>query len=41
MILKFDTGKDGFEMMIFVLAIAASATLILGAIFLTFIYKPL
>ena len=33
-ILKFDTGKDGFEKMIFVLAVTAIAVLILGIIFI-------
>ncbi len=33
-ILKFDTGADGFKMMIYVLAAVAVIVLILGAIFI-------
>lgn len=41
MILKFDVGKDGFEKMILVLGIFAGITLVLGTIFLIFVYQPL
>lgn len=36
MILKFDTGADGFKKMIYVLAFAAAAVLSVGIYFLTF-----
>ena len=38
MILKFDTGADGFKKMIYVLAAAAIFVLLLGIYFLTFIF---
>ncbi len=41
MILKFDTGADGFLKMIRVLAIAAVIVLILGVYFLLFIFKTI
>lgn len=33
-IMKFDTGADGFKMMIYVLAFCAIIVLILGAVFI-------
>ena len=33
-VMKFDTGRDGFEMMIIVLAISAVVLLILGIYFI-------
>ena len=39
MILKFDTGADGFMKMIYALAVTAGVTLILGIYFLIFIFK--
>lgn len=33
-VLKFDVGKDGFEMMILVLAITSSLVLVIGTYFL-------
>jgi hypothetical protein len=41
MILKFDTGADGFQKMIYVLAISAILLVILGFYFLSFVYKDL
>ena len=38
MILKFDTGADGFMKMIYVLAASAVVVLICGIIFLVFYY---
>ncbi len=40
-ILKFDTGADGFEKMICVLAIGAVAVLMCGTYFLLFEYKKI
>ena len=37
MILKFDTGADGFLAMIYVLAVAAGVVLVLGIYFITFV----
>ncbi len=37
MVLKFDTGADGFLKMIYVLAVTAGVVLILGIYFLTFV----
>ena len=37
-LLKFDTGADGFKMMIYVLAFTAAAVLILGIYFLLFLF---
>ncbi len=37
MILKFDTGADGFKKMIFVLAFAAVGVLVLGIYFLMYL----
>lgn len=39
MILKFDTGADGFEKMIFVLAVTAVMVLLAGIYFLLFVFK--
>lgn len=40
-VLKFDSGADGFKFMIYVLAISAVVTLILGIYFLyTTFYRP-
>lgn len=39
MILKFDTGADGFQKMIYVLAIGAVGVLLAGSYFLFFIYQ--
>ncbi len=41
MILKFDTGADGFMKMIYVLAISAIIVLIVGAYFLTQLHHDL
>ena len=41
MILKFDTGADGFLKMIYTLAITAGITLILGIYFLIYIFKDI
>ncbi len=38
MILKFDTGADGFMRMIYTLAVTAGLTLILGIYFLIFVF---
>ncbi len=37
-ILKFDTGANGFKLMIYVLAIAAGLVLFLGIAFLMFVF---
>ena len=37
MILKFDTGADGFKKMIYVLSFTAAGVLILGIYFLMFL----
>ena len=39
MILKFDTGADGFQKMIYVLAVTAIGVLISGIYFLLFVFK--
>ena len=39
MILKFDTGADGFKAMIYVLAVTAAGVLILGIYFLLFCFN--
>ena len=40
-VLKFDSGADGFKFMIYVLAISALVTLLLGGYFLyTNFYRP-
>lgn len=39
MILKFDTGADGFMKMIYVLAVSAVITLTVGCYFLTLLSK--
>lgn len=39
MILKFDTGADGFKIMIYVLSFTATAVLFLGICFLLFLNK--
>ncbi|MCA9402770.1 MAG: hypothetical protein KC897_03230 [Candidatus Omnitrophica bacterium] len=40
-VLKFDSGADGFKFMIYVLAISAVVTLLLGGYFLyTNFYRP-
>ena len=39
-ILKFDTGADGFQKMIYVLAIVSLIVLIIGVYFLTAYYRP-
>lgn len=39
MILKFDTGADGFLKMIYVLAVLAVLTLFIGLYFLLFFYQ--
>ncbi len=39
MILKFDTGADGFLKMIYVLAVVAGIVLILGIYFITFVLR--
>ncbi len=41
MILKFDTGADGFLKMIYVLAISAVVVLVVGIYFLLFYYHGL
>jgi hypothetical protein len=41
MILKFDTGADGFMKMIYVLAASSILVLITGAIFLCIVSKDL
>ena len=41
MILKFDTGADGFLKMIRILAITAVLVLILGIYFLLFVFKKI
>ncbi len=41
MILKFDTGADGFMKMIYVLAGSAVAILIIGTLFLMMVMKGL
>ena len=41
MILKFDTGADGFEKMIYVLAATAVGVLFLGGYFLILFYKEM
>ncbi len=41
MILKFDTGADGFKQMIYVLAVTALLVLVLGVFFVTVVYKPI
>ena len=41
MILKFDTGADGFLKMIRVLAIGAILVLIFGIYFLLFVFKAI
>ena len=41
MILKFDTGADGFMKMIRVLAVAASLVLLLGIYFILFMFKTI
>ena len=39
MILKFDTGADGFMKMIYVLAASALAVLLVGIYFIMFYYR--
>ena len=39
MILKFDTGADGFQKMIYVLAITAVVVLVWGLYFIFILYK--
>ena len=39
MILKFDTGADGFLKMIYVLAVTAGIVLLLGIYFVTFVMR--
>lgn len=39
MILKFDTGADGFMKMIYVLALMAVIILVVGAYFLLYYYQ--
>ena len=39
MILKFDTGADGFKKMIYVLAVTAAVVLLWGLYFIFVIYK--
>jgi len=39
MILKFDTGADGFKKMIFVLAWTAAAVLLLGIYFIFCVFQ--
>ncbi len=39
MILKFDTGADGFMKMIYVLAASALVVLLIGIYFLMFYYR--
>lgn len=41
MILKFDTGADGFKKMIVVLAAGAVFVLLSGIYFLLFVYKDM
>ena len=41
MILKFDTGADGFRAMMFVLAWAALGVLLAGIYFLLFVFKEI
>ena len=41
MILKFDTGADGFLKMIYVLAISAIVVLMCGTYFLLFYYRSI
>ena len=38
MILKFDTGADGFKKMIYVLAVSAGLVLVIGVYFLTLVF---
>lgn len=39
MILKFDTGADGFKAMIYVLGVTAGLVFILGIYFLVFVLQ--
>ncbi len=41
MILKFDTGADGFQKMIYVLAAGALAVLIIGVYFINLFMKEM
>jgi hypothetical protein len=41
MILKFDTGADGFQKMIIVLAVTAVIVLLLGLYFINLIHQEL
>jgi len=41
MILKFDTGADGFKAMIYVLAVTAALVMILGIYFLIFTFREI
>ena len=41
MILKFDTGADGFEKMIYVLGVTAVGVLFFGGYFLLLFYKDM
>ena len=40
MILKFDTGADGFKKMVYVLAMTAVIVLLFGIYFIFFVLKP-
>ena len=40
MILKFDTGAQGFKKAIYFLAIVAFVVLLLGVYFIFFVFKP-
>ena len=40
-ILKFDTGADGFQKMIYVLAATAASVLLVGGYFLLLVYKEM
>ena len=41
MILKFDTGADGFKKMIYVLAVGAILVLVVGAFFINTVLREL